>query len=182
MKIPKYYSLPSLIAKGKEIATSVDVVTFDLFDTLLIRRIHDPDLVKLPVARYVATMAQKKGLQWTETQVQELRDTIEARHRRETGESFDDHEACYPRYMQEMLSEIFAEDATDALFEKVADYEVVMENSMLVPRGEFIDWLLELRALNKKIYIISDIYLPATYLKRFEIGRASCRERVYRAV
>ena len=167
MKIPKYYSLPPLIAKGKEIAPNVDVVTFDLFDTLLIRRIHDPDLVKLPVARYVANIAQEKGLQWTEEQVQDLRDTIEARHRRETGESFDDHEACYPRYMQEMLSEIFAEDATDALFEKVTDYEVVMENSMLVPRGEFIDWLQELRALNKKIYIISDIYLPAIYLKRF---------------
>ncbi len=167
MKIPKYYSLPSLIARGKEIASGVDVVTFDLFDTLLVRRIHDPDLVKLPVARYVANLAQEQGLKWTEAKVQELRDTIEARHRLEAGKSFDDHEACYPRYMQEMLSEIFVEEATDLLFEKVADYEVAMENSMLVPRGEFIDWLQELRQLNKKIYIISDIYLPAVYLKRF---------------
>ncbi len=167
MKIPKYYSLPSLIRKGKELAPSVDVVSFDLFDTLLIRRIHDPDLVKLPVARYVANMAREKGLQWTQTQVQQLRDSIEQRHRQETGESFDDHEACYPRYMKEMLKEIFSEDATESLFDKVADYEVVMENSMLIPRGEFIDWLKELKSQNKKIYIISDIYLPAIYLKRF---------------
>ncbi len=167
MIIPKYYSLPDLIRKGRDIAATVDTVTFDLFDTLLVRRIHDPDLVKLPVARFIADMAQEKGLNWSQERVQNLRDTIEKRHRKETGEKFDDHEACYPRYMQEMLSEIFAEAGDDALFAKVADYEVAMENSMLVPRGEFIDWLRELRQQGKKILIVSDIYLPAVYLKRF---------------
>ena len=167
MKIPKYYSIAPLIKKGKELARDVDTVSFDLFDTLLIRRIHDPDMVKLPVARYVADMAMEKGLNWTQTQVQDLRDSIEQQHRDETGKAFDDFEACYPRYMQEMLNEIFAEDADEALFDKVADYEVAMENSMLVPRGEFIDWLKELRQQGKKILIVSDIYLPAIYLERF---------------
>jgi len=167
MNIPKYYSLPALIRKGKEIAPAVDTVSFDLFDTLLIRRIHDPDMVKLPVARFIADMAQEKGLNWTQERVQNLRDSIEKRHRRETGKKFDDHEACYPRYMQEMLAEIFSEETGEALFHKVADYEVAMENSMLVPRGEFIDWLKELRQQGKKILIVSDIYLPAIYLKRF---------------
>jgi len=167
MNIPKYYSLPALIRKGKEIAATVDTVSFDLFDTLLVRRIHDPDLVKLPVARFIADMAQEKGLNWSQERVQNLRDTIEQRHRRETGEKFDDHEACYPRYMQEMLSEIFAEEGDEALFDTVADYEVAMENRMLVPRGEFIDWLKELRQQGKKILIVSDIYLPAIYLERF---------------
>ncbi|RUM47162.1 MAG: hypothetical protein DSY80_01140, partial [Desulfocapsa sp.] len=167
MKVTKFYALSSLIRRGKEIASSVDTVSFDLFDTLLIRRIHDPDLVKLPVARFVADMAILQGLKWTEEGVQKLRDSIEKRHRKETGESFDDHEACYPRYMQEMLAEIFGEDVDEALFDKVADYEVAMENSMLVPRSQFIDWLEELKEQGKKILIISDIYLPASYLKRF---------------
>jgi len=167
MKIPNYYSLPALIRKGKQIAKSVDTISFDLFDTLLIRRIHDPDLVKLPVARFIADMAQEKGLHWTQEKVQNLRDSIEKRHRQETGEKFDDHEACYPAYMQEMLAEIFSDAANESLFERVADYEVAMENSMLVPRGEFIDWLKELRQQGKKILIVSDIYLPAIYLKRF---------------
>ena len=167
MNIPKYYSLPALIRKGKEIAETVDTISFDLFDTLFVRRIHDPDLVKLPVARFIADMAQEKGLNWSPERVQNLRDSIEKRHRRETGEKFEDHEACYPRYMQEMLSEIFAEEGDESLFEKVADYEVAMENAMLVPRGEFIDWLKELRQQGKQILIVSDIYLPASYLKRF---------------
>ena len=167
MNIPKYYSLPELIRKGKEIAATVDTVTFDLFDTLLIRRIHDPDLVKLPVSRFISDMAQEKGLNCTPEKVQNLRDSIEKRHRKETGEKFDDHEACYPRYMQEMLSEVFGAEADESLFDKVADYEVAMENSMLVPRGEFIDWLRELQQQGKKVLIVSDIYLPAIYLKRF---------------
>lgn len=167
MNIPRYYSLPSLIRKGKEIAPTVDTVTFDLFDTLLIRRIHDPDLVKLPVARFIADMAQEKGLDWSQQRVQKRRDTIEQRQRLETGAKFDDHEACYPHYMQEMLSEIFGEEGDEALFDRVADYEMAMENSMLVPRGELIDWLRELRQQGKKIFIVSDIYLPAIYLKKF---------------
>ena len=167
MKIPKYYSLPALIRKGKKIAQAVDTVSFDLFDTLLIRRIHDPDLVKMPVARFIADMAQEKGLHWSQEKVQNLRDNIENRHRQETGEKFADHEACYPVYMKEMLAEIFFDDADESLFDKVADYEIAMENSMLVPRGEFIDWLSDLRQQGKKILIVSDIYLPAIYLKRF---------------
>ena len=167
MKIAKFYALSSLIRRGKEIAPTVDTVSFDLFDTLLIRRIHDPDLVKLPVARFVADMARNAGLQWTEERVQKLRDSIEKRHRAETGKKFDDHEACYPQYMQEMLREIFGDIADEALFDKVADYEVAMENSMLVPRGEFVDWLKELKGQGKKILVVSDIYLPASYLKRF---------------
>lgn len=62
---------------------------------------------------------------------------------------------------------VFGEDADDTLFDRVADYEVAMENSMLVPRGELIDWLHELKEQGKKILIVSDIYLPAIYLKRF---------------
>ncbi len=159
MNIPKYYSLPDLIRKGKEIAATVDTVTFDLFDTLLIRRIHDPDLVKLPVARFISDLAVEKGLNWTPEKVQDLRDSIEKRHRQETGEKFDDHEACYPLYMQEMLSAIFAEESDDAFFDRVADYEVAMENSMLVPRGEFIDWLKELQQQGKEGPYLSLIFI-----------------------
>jgi FMN phosphatase YigB (HAD superfamily) len=165
MAFNTYYSIPPLVARGRELAEDVDVVSFDLFDTLLIRRIHDPDLVKLPVARFIAAKAAGCGLNWSWQKVQNLRDSIEKRHRAETGKDFADHEACYPRFMVELLVEIFGGEQGKALLQEVTDYELFMENSMLVPRQGMAEWLVELAGKGKKIFIISDIYLPAEHLR-----------------
>ena len=49
-----FYTLDELLQAGEQMAADCDTVSFDLFDTLLIRRIHDPDMVKPAVARYIA--------------------------------------------------------------------------------------------------------------------------------
>lgn len=166
MKVRKFHTLTSLINAGKKIARECDTVSFDLFDTLFIRRIHDPDLVKLPVARFIANMAGEEGLNWSWNRVQRLRDTIEKQHRKETGKRFEDHEACYPQFMQETLEVIFGKTKGKEFLERVTDYELAIETSMLVVRQEFIDWLEELNSQGKRIFFISDIYLPATHLER----------------
>ncbi len=166
MKDYTYYSLTELIEAGRKIAEKRHIVSFDLFDTLLIRRIHDPDLVKLPVARFIADLAQKRGKVWSWQAVQKLRDDIEAAQRVETGQKYADHEACYPLFMEKVLQKIFGEDYTASLLEQITDYELAMENSMLVPRVEFVDWIKELAAAGKRIFILSDMYLPSTHLKK----------------
>lgn len=50
----QFYSLDKFIKEGEQISRHCDTVSFDLFDTLLIRRIHDPDMVKPAVARYIS--------------------------------------------------------------------------------------------------------------------------------
>ena len=165
MGFKKYYSIQSLVKRGRELAEQMEVISFDLFDTLLIRRLHDPDLVKLPVARFIAAKSAESGLSWAWQKVQKLRDSIEKRHRQEAARDFVDHEACYPRFMLELLAEIFGEEKGQALLPTVSEYELFMENSMLVPRRELVDWLVELAGLGKKIFIISDIYLPAEHLR-----------------
>ncbi len=161
-----HYSLASLVGEGRTKASNKEVVSFDLFDTLLVRRIHDPDLVKLPVARYIADLAAQLGKKWHWLKVQKRRDDIEQRHRRETGKNYVDHEACYPLFMSELLQEVFLETYDAKLLTQVTDYEIAMENSMLVPRRILVDWIKELAFAGKKIYIISDMYLPATHLRR----------------
>ncbi|VAW37324.1 hypothetical protein MNBD_DELTA04-1541, partial [hydrothermal vent metagenome] len=103
------YSLASLLRTARELSASCNTVTFDIFDTLLIRRIHDPDLVKPAVARFIAARARNLGRRWTWPQVQTLRDRFEKEQRRQTATRFDDHEACYPDYMARVLREIFAD-------------------------------------------------------------------------
>ncbi len=166
MGIRKFYTLSSLIQAGEEIARDCDTVSFDLFDTLFIRRIHDPDMLKLPVARFIAAKAEAQGLSWSWQRVQKLRDTFEAEQRVETGQKFDDHEACYPDYMGRMLAHIFGPEQAEPLLVEVTDYEMAIENSMLVPRHDLVEWLRRLYESGKKILLVSDIYLPASHLKR----------------
>ena len=177
MNVSTFYSLPALIEAGRRRAPDKEVISFDLFDTLLVRRIHDPDLVKLPVARFIARLAKGSGLAWHEHRVQERRDTIERRHRKETGEKFVDHEACYPRFMEELLREIFAGQYRQDLLARVTDYELAMENAMLVVREPFRQWVMELSRQGKRIFIVSDMYLPASHLSRL-VGHAGLAEYV----
>ncbi len=166
MSFTTFYSLQSLVRAGRKRASDKDVVSFDLFDTLLVRRIHDPDLVKLPVARYIAQLASKNDIQWHWQKVQSRRDAIEKVLRAETGERFADHEACYPLFMGTLLQEIFQDLYNDALLEEVTAYELNMENNMLVPRKELVAWMEELATAGKRIFIISDMYLSATHLRK----------------
>ncbi len=166
MKFSKHYSLSSLISTGKDLVKDYDTVSFDLFDTLFIRRVHDPDMLKNPVARFISAKAKQQGTDWSWQKVQKLRDTFEAEQRAETGLKFDDHEACYPDYMSQVLSTVFADAYDVTILNEVTEYELSVENSMLVPRHDLVEWLRTLYGSGKKIYIISDIYLPAICLEK----------------
>jgi len=165
MHLDTYHTLEALVDAGRKKSAVKEVVSFDLFDTLLVRRIHDPDLVKLPVARFIAQLASNRGLNWSWQNVQSLRDSIEQKQRAATGEKFDDHEACYPVFMSELLEEIFPDNYDLSLLDKVRKYELAMENSMLVPRPLLVDWIVELSKAGKRVFIISDMYLPASELR-----------------
>ena len=165
MSLSTVYSCAALIRAGNKLLEQVDVVSFDLFDTLLIRRTHDPDLVKRPVATFISSLATQQGLDWGWRQVQKQRDEHENALRQHTGQEFEDYEAHYPTFMQQTLDSIFADRSDQSLLQKVTEYELKMENAMLVPRKEIVDWLVELAELGKRIFVLSDIYLPAGHLR-----------------
>ncbi len=165
MSVKTFYSLKELLKEGRRISPNYKTVTFDLFDTLLIRRIHDPDLVKPSVARYISSLALRAGIIKSAQAVQLTRDRVEQNQRQETGKTFEDLEACYPVFMERALMDIFGSRYRQELLDDVTRYELEMESRLLVPRRLFRDWIEELRAQNKRIIIISDIYLPAEHLK-----------------
>lgn len=147
----------------------IDAASFDIFDTILVRRIHDPDLVKLPVARFIAGRAAAAGLYWPAEKVLRFRNRVEAMHRRRNGRSNPDHEAAYLAFMADVLGRIFR-DGSPAdrarLLEEVTDYELGIESGMLVPRAAIVECMKGLRQAGVRIYAISDMYLPATHLRR----------------
>jgi predicted HAD superfamily hydrolase len=161
-----FYSLSGMLDHANTLIDQKDVISLDIFDTLFVRRIYDPDLVKAPVARFVTEKAAGRGISITWQEVQAIRNRIEAEQRARNGANHPDHEANYDEFMPETLRHIFEEAYSDDLFHAVADYEMAMESAVLAPRVELVDWLRHLKQKNKKVILISDIYLPAKYLKR----------------
>lgn len=162
---PKTFQrIDKLIDHANQQLTHCDVVSFDVFDTLLVRRIHDPDLVKLPVAEYIVTLAKKMGktLHWED--IQQCRDIHEKAMREKTGETFIDQEAHYPVFMQSMLTELLGGDVGE-IYQKVRTFELKIENAMLVPRQGFAEWLKTLQQQNKRIFAVSDMYLGAAEIE-----------------
>ena len=67
--------------------------------------------------------------------------------------------------MENTLKEIFGGCYEDHLLSEVTKYELEMESRLLVPRARFTELLEELHQQEKRVIIISDIYLPSDHLK-----------------
>ena len=166
MQPKTYYSIKKLIRAAEPALDEVELISFDVFDTLLVRRVHDPDLVKIPVARYISSIAESYGIKIEWQQVQERRDEIEQNQRNQTGEKFVDFESHYPTFMERTLIDILGDHFCGETLDKVTEYELKMENAMLVPRKEIVQWVEKLHAGGKRIFAISDMYLPATHIRK----------------
>ena len=166
MSIQTFSALSDLIAKVRSQADSFDVVSFDMFDTLLVRRVADPDIVKNATTRFIDNIAKQKGLWSSFRLVDNLRNTIEDEHRARNGEEHPDHEANYDQFMPEVLKKHFGEHYNDALFQQIAEHEMQMESEILVARQDFYGLLDFLKEQGKRLFLLSDMYLPNHYLQR----------------
>ena len=171
MSAPTYKSLAQLIDAAEAFIEEVDVVSFDVFDTIFIRRIADPDLIKIPVARFIAEKANSLGIEISWLEVATLRQQIENQQRQINGQSYPDFEANYDDFMPEMLSQVFNDKLPDNFFNVVADYEIKLENAVLVARQALVDWIISLKQRGKRLFLVSDIYLPARYIERFVVDK-----------
>jgi FMN phosphatase YigB (HAD superfamily) len=172
-----HYTIEALLNAAEIAAQRCSTLTFDLFDTLLIRRTHDPDLVKPATARFIAAKAEAAGFFFSWEQVQDLRDTVEQAQRQQTSQHFEDHEARYPDFMTTVLQKIFQQEDVSSLLHEVTRYELGMEQAMLVPRAKLVQWLRSMHAADKKILVLSDVYLPAEHLRQL-IGHAGFLDAV----
>ena len=166
MSINTFTSLKDLCAFTREHLEKYDTVSFDVFDTLFVRRVHDPDLVKQPVARYINALAKKAGAWSSYDIVEKTRDSVENAHRQANGQENPDFEANYMQFMPEVLQAVFGEHYSEQVLEKVTNYEIAMENAMLVAREQIVALLEFLKQQDKKILLISDMYLPSGIIRR----------------
>ncbi len=165
-KMHSFYNWESLVKQANKNLDRFDTISFDVFDTLFIRRVPDPNMIKIPVAQMISDAAKQQGIHTSPREVRQLRNKIEQAHRDANGLIYPDFEARYDDYMQEMLAQIFGTSLPTKLFAQVAEFEISMESAMIVVRSEALDWIKQLHAQGKKLFLISDIYLPSKYLKQ----------------
>lgn len=164
MGLKTFSRVHNLIKYGNTLLAEIDVISFDIFDTLLIRRIHDPDLIKPAVARRIAALAAQQGVSITPQAILSCRQKYEEISRQHNTQNLKDAEACYPDFMRETLKALIP-DRIDDTYEQVRNFELSLENALLVPRKDLLDWLRKLKKQGKRIALISDIYLTSAELE-----------------
>lgn len=165
MQAETHFELSSLIESVNSSLDDYDTVSLDLFDTLFIRRIHEPDEIKRPVAIFISNVARQYGIDISFSRTWQIRNEIEQQHRNRNGKHFPDFEARYEDFMKEVLSDIFEKQVPTGFLEEVIAYELRIETSMLVVREEFARWLKYLKEQKKRVLIISDIYHSSSFLE-----------------
>ena len=132
----------------KEKIKNSEVVSFDVFDTLIMRKVLFPEDVFELVERY----AQKEGLKVSEYKKLRIRSDYENPHILPTIYEIYD-------YLQ-VLGNI-----TEDVKRKLLNYEVEVEQNVLIRREDMMELFNYAVALGKPVYLISDMYLPKSILQ-----------------
>ncbi|MGI6087694.1 MAG: HAD family hydrolase [Kiritimatiellia bacterium] len=163
---PEFFTDPDrLVSAALKAVTDCNLATFDLFDTLLVRRIADPDWIKDGVARYIAARAAECGIDCSWQTALRKRADAERRQRVENGRRHPDYEAVYPEFMAAALKEIFGAASPPDLLADVTDFELRLESAVLAPRTALVGLLRQLRMRGLRIWVMTDIYLPSSHIR-----------------
>lgn len=127
-------------------AAEYDTISFDVFDTLLMRKVSDREtFFQMIENKYHATFPYAKWrlqaeLELSRTSVPAIEDIYEWIHERA---GVANEELCV-----------------------LLRGELAMEESLLVPRLSMVNVLHQLVQNGKKVYLISDMYLPQDFIKK----------------
>lgn len=120
-----------------------DIISFDIFDTLLMRKALLPEDVFLLTEKRIANTARFAAI----------------RQQAEKSLHCPDLDEIY-----EKIREITGWDS--AAVERMKKLECEVDASLLMPRGEMCEIFREAVAAGKEVYLISDMYYPKAHLEK----------------
>lgn len=149
---------------------SIEFVSFDVFDTLVRRRIAPPEQVKVASAKTVSTILQQHGFKESAENCLTVRSHIEAVLKQHAGPG----EATPKFHLQEIircwLNHYLPPEVAKYRFETVYQAEMEAELEVCYSPPNIL-WLVnEIRSLGKKLIFVSDMYLGITDIEKI-LGR-----------
>lgn len=129
-----------------------EIVSFDIFDTLLMRYLAAPYLVNELIKLKVEELLDK-DFDFPKFRLQAEEN---ARKKLSRDVTLDD--------IYKSFSELTNLDAETC--EKIRELEVSTEVELTLPREKVVDWFREILSLNREIWLISDMYLQTPDIKK----------------
>lgn len=123
------------------------VISFDIFDTLIMRKTLYPQDVFYLIEKRASEIGYN------------IKNYVAARIRAEENQPFCDIDQIYS-----LLEDYFEWD--EETTQKVKEIELDTEEEMLIPREEVVNLLSFAKRTGKRIVLTSDMYLPETILRK----------------
>jgi len=139
-----------------------DVCSFDIFDTMLRRRIDPPELIKALAAEYLSTRLAQHEINISQVEILAQRKRCEELLLQEALKKGKDPDYCLDDVMAETLKAIKAEHVLSS--EQVVNYEIGLEKIAAQPMPGALEALSYLKSIGKRVICISDSYLSANQM------------------
>lgn len=127
-----------------------DIITFDIFDTLISRLVYEPDDVFRFMERKILNLYNKRV------------DYLSIRKKAEKIALEEKGDSCNIHHIYNRLPEV--SDFTVKEAEKLKQMEIDLEYKLCIPRQDMLDIFNQLIVVGKRIILISDMYLPAVII------------------
>ncbi|MBF0556826.1 MAG: HAD-IA family hydrolase, partial [Nitrospirae bacterium] len=155
----------ALTAAIEGLIGSVDIVSFDVFDTLLEREIEPPEKVKEAAARALSQyLHETSGIRYSSHEVYSLRNLIETKLRQKSGAEGKDTECSFTAIADEMAREISGEK-NESLSRQIIKFDLDIEKDVIYVKEGLREILQWLKSLNKRVIAISNMYLDREHFE-----------------
>jgi predicted HAD superfamily hydrolase len=170
----------SLRAETELFIDNVDMVSFDLFDTVFDRHIEPPDRVKALVSELISKhLRDTYGINMTAAEVLVIRNETESGLRHFSAANGADYECSYKNIVKGMSMKILGR-LDEGLVNQIIIFEIITENEAIFVKDGMMDLFKWIRSRGKRIIAISDMYLDRDIL--WEIMRLKSLTGVFNAL
>jgi FMN phosphatase YigB (HAD superfamily) len=176
--ISDFSNMPKILA-WLETHNLYDVYSFDIFDTLLRRRIDPPELIKALAAEYLSTRLAQYEINIRKVEILAQRKECEESLLQEALSRGRDADYCLDDVITETLKAIKAERALGS--EQIVSYEMELEKKAAQPMPGAVEVLSYLKSMGKRVICTSDSYLSAEQMAEIleSQGLMRCVDKLY---
>ncbi|QWR77237.1 glycosyltransferase [Candidatus Magnetomonas plexicatena] len=156
--------IESLKAGIESFISDVDLVSFNLCDTVFERFAEQSERVKSVVSERISKhLRDTCGIDATALEISTIRNNIESTHRQSSLNAGADYECSYRAIVQDMSRQILGR-LDERLVNKIITFEIIAENETISLKNGIVPLFKWIQSKDKKIIAVSDMYLDKDIL------------------